>query len=161
MLLGESIVLTAQNEVTQALVRARRALDALSGAPRGRSRDLVETRVQRQLAHLLSHSADYVDATLAAEATARLASRVNDPSEVAWATYTMGFVDWYAGRIDKAVDALTKAEADLRRSGPWSGRYTLLCFAPARLDPARFVAAPRPPRKGRPGARGALGHLAR
>ena len=117
LLLGESIVLTAQNEITQALVRARRALDALSAATRGRSRDLVETRVQRQLAHLLSHSADYVGATIAAEATARLASRVNDASEVAWATYTAGFVDWCAGRIDRAVDALTKAEAELRVYG--------------------------------------------
>ena len=160
MLLGESIVLTAQNEVTQALVRARRALDALSGAPRGRSRDLVETRVQRQLAHLLSHSADYVDATLAAEATARLASRVNDPSEVAWATYTMGFVDWYSGRIDKAVDALTKAEAELRAYGTSVWRYTLLCLARARMERGEIVDGDRLARQSATGAPEDLGHLA-
>src|SRR5437870_5233507 len=65
----------------------------LQGAPKGRSRDLVATRVQRQLAHLLSHSGDYLDAATAAEATVRNASRVNDPWEAAWATYTGGFVD--------------------------------------------------------------------
>src|SRR5207245_1516807 len=71
--LGISIVLTAQNEVTEALVRARRCEDALQAAPKGRSRDLVATRVSRQLAHLLSHSGDYVDATTAAEDHAHLA----------------------------------------------------------------------------------------
>ena len=45
--LGISIVLTAQNEVTEALVRARRCEDALQAAPKGRSRDLVATRVSR------------------------------------------------------------------------------------------------------------------
>src|SRR5207237_947209 len=65
--LGNSTVLTAQNEITNALQSARRAEDALLTAPKGRSRDLVVTRVQRQLAHLLSHSGDYVDATAAAD----------------------------------------------------------------------------------------------
>src|SRR2546428_5845882 len=57
--LGNSTVLTAQNEITSALQSARRAEDALLTAPKGRSRDLVVTRVQRQIAHLLSHSGAY------------------------------------------------------------------------------------------------------
>src|SRR5512143_3858252 len=48
--LGSSIVNTASNEIREALRDARRAEDALAGAPRGRGRDLVATRVQRQLA---------------------------------------------------------------------------------------------------------------
>src|SRR5439155_10072893 len=86
--LGSSIVRTAANDVRGALVDARRGSDALAVAPRGRSRDLVTTRVQRQLAHLLSHAGDYVGAAAAAEATGRNAARVGDPAEVAWATYT-------------------------------------------------------------------------
>lgn len=115
--LGSSIVQTASNQVRDALVYARRAADALAVAPRGRSRDLVTTRVQRQLAHLLSHSGDYVGAAAAAEATARNAARVGDPAEVAWATYTAGFVDWFAGRLDAAVDEFTRAELGLRQYG--------------------------------------------
>src|SRR5919197_1646069 len=132
--LGESIVLTAQNEITEALVRARRCEDALQAAPKGRSWDLVATRVQRQLAHLLSHSGDYVDAATAAEATARTAGRINDPWESAWATYTVGFTDWMAGRIDRAVDEFTKAEAGLRAYGSSVWRYTCLCLARAKIE---------------------------
>src|SRR5256885_12129125 len=125
--LGNSTVLTAQNEITNALQSARRAEDALLTAPKGRSRDLVVTRVQRQLAHLLSHSGDYVDATAAADATVRHAARVGDPWESAWAVYTTGFVDWAAGRIDQAVDQFTKAEASLRTYGSsgWRGHALL------------------------------------
>src|SRR5439155_3055903 len=49
--LGSSIVRTASNDVRGALVDARRGSDALAVAPRGRSRDLVTTSLQRQLAH--------------------------------------------------------------------------------------------------------------
>ncbi|MDP9282851.1 MAG: hypothetical protein M3P38_12225, partial [Chloroflexota bacterium] len=132
--LGSSIVRTASNEVRDALVDARRAADALAVAPRGRSRDLVTTRVQRQLAHLLSHSGDYVGAAAAAAATARNAARVGDPAEVAWATYTAGFVDWFAGRLDAAVDEFSRAELGLRQYGSSVWRHTLLCLARAKLE---------------------------
>src|SRR5256886_7929873 len=132
--LGNSIVLTAQNEILNALQSARRAEDALRAAPKGRSRDLVVAGVQRQLAHLLSHSGDYVDATAAAEATVRHAARVGDPWEAAWAVYTTGFVDWAAGRIDQAVDQFTKAEASLRAYGSSVWRDTRLCPPPARME---------------------------
>src|SRR2546430_9778168 len=46
MHLGASIVLTAQYEISSGLVRARRCEDALQGAPKGPSKDLVATRVQ-------------------------------------------------------------------------------------------------------------------
>src|SRR5438067_7122461 len=81
--LGNSTVLTAQNEITNALQSARRAEDALLTAPKGRSRDLVVTRVQRQLAHLLSHSGDYVDSTPRAEAAGRHPARPPCPREAA------------------------------------------------------------------------------
>src|SRR5256712_4669118 len=111
MHLGASIVLTAQNEISAALARARRCEDALQVAPKGRSRDLVATRVQRQLAHLLSHSGDYVDAATAAEATVRNASRVNDPWEAAWATYTGGVVGWTPRGGARGGGRLTKGPA--------------------------------------------------
>jgi tetratricopeptide (TPR) repeat protein len=158
--LGNSIVLTAQNEITSALQSARRAEDALLTAPKGRSRDLVVTRVQRQLAHLLSHSGDYVDATAAAEATVRHAVRVGDPWEAAWAIYTTGFVDWAAGRIDQAVDQFTKAEAGLRAYGSSVWRYTCLCLARARMERGEIADGDRLARQSATGAPEDHGHLA-
>ena len=64
--LGCSIVDTAANLISQALTHARHSEDALQAAPKGRGRDLVATRVQRQLAHLLSHAGDYIGARAAA-----------------------------------------------------------------------------------------------
>jgi len=158
--LGNSTVLTAQNEITNALQSARRAEDALLTAPKGRSRDLVVTRVQRQLAHLLSHSGDYVDATAAAEATVRHAARVGDPWEAAWAVYTTGFVDWAAGRIDQAVDQFTKAEASLRTYGSSVWRYTCLCLARARMERGEIADGDRLARQSATGAAEDHAHLA-
>jgi len=158
--LGISIVLTAQNEVTEALVRARRCEDALQAAPKGRSRDLVATRVSRQLAHLLSHSGDYVDATTAAEATARNAARVNDPWETAWSIYTQGFVHWMSGRIDQAVDEFTKSEAGLRAYGSSVWRYTCLCLARARMERGEIADGDRLARQSATGAAEDHAHLA-
>ena len=158
--LGVSIVLTAQNEVTEALVRARRCEDALQAAPKGRARDLVATRVSRQLAHLLSHSGDYLDAVSAAEATARNAARVNDPWETAWSIYTQGYVDWMSGRIDQAVDAFTKAEAGLRAYGSSVWRYTCLCLARARMERGEVADGDRLARQSATGAPEDHAHLA-
>ncbi|HEV8230013.1 MAG TPA: hypothetical protein VGQ86_08660 [Candidatus Limnocylindria bacterium] len=158
--LGSSIVRTAKNEVRDALGDARRAEDALTGAPRGRSRDLVMTRVQRQLAHLLSHSGDYLGAATAADATSRNAARVGDPSEVAWATYTAGFVDWFAGRLDKAVDEFTRAELGLRQYGSSVWRHTLLCLARAKLERGETSEGERLARQSATGAAEDHGHIA-
>jgi ATP/maltotriose-dependent transcriptional regulator MalT len=116
--------------------------------------------VQRQLAHLLSHSGDYVDAAIAAEATVRNASRVNDPWEAAWATYTGGFVDWAAGRIDRAVDQFTKAEAGLRAVGSSVWRYTCLCLARARMERGEIADGGRLARQSATGAAEDHAHLA-
>ena len=158
--LGKSINATAANEVTDALRDARWADDALAGAPRGRSRDLVSTRVQRQLAHLLAHGADYAGAAAAAEATARFAGRVGDPWEVAWATYTSGFVGWYAGRNDRAVDDFAKAEEGLRSYGTSAWRYTLLCLARARMERGEIADGDRLARQSATGAPEDLAHIA-
>lgn len=158
--LGSSIVNTAANEIREALRDARRAEDALAGAPRGRGRDLVTTRVQRQLAHLLSHSGDYVGAQAAADLTARHASRTGDPSEAAWATYTVGFTDWFAGRLDRAVDAFTKAEAELRQYGSSVWRHTLLCLARAKLERGELTEGERLARQSATGAAEDHGHIA-
>jgi tetratricopeptide (TPR) repeat protein len=158
--LGVSIVLTAQNEITESLVRARRSEDALAVAAKGRARDLVTTRVQRQLAHLLSHSGDYLDAVTAAEASARSAARVGDPWEIAWATYTTGFVDWCAGRIDRAVDEFTRAEQGLRAYGSSVWRYTLLCLARARMERGEIADGDRLARQSATGAPEDHAHLA-
>lgn len=158
--LGSSIVHTAANRVRDALVDARRAADALAAAPKGRSRDLVTTRVQRQLAHLLSHSGDYLGAAAAAEATGRNAARVGDPAEVAWATYTTGFVDWFAGRLDAAVDAFTHAELGLRQYGSSVWRHTLLCLARAKLERGERSEGERLARQSATGATEDHGHVA-
>ena len=158
--LGNSTVLTAQNEITSALQSARRAEDALLTAPKGRSRDLVVTRVQRQLAHLLSHAGDYLDAKTAAEATVRHAARVGDPWEAAWAVYTTGFVDWAAGRIDQAVDEFTKAEAGLRAYGSSVWRYTCLCLARSRMERGEIADGDRLARQSATGAPEDHAHLA-
>jgi hypothetical protein len=158
--LGHSINLTAANEVSRALTEARWAEDALTAAPKGRARDLVTTRLQRQLAHLLSHAADYDAARAAAEATARHAIRVGDPWEIAWATYTAGFVAWMSGRNDEAVDHFTRAEAPLStyRSSLW--RYTLLCLARSRMERGELAEGDRLARQSATGAAEDQGHLA-
>ncbi|MDO8506666.1 MAG: hypothetical protein Q7S41_03555, partial [Candidatus Limnocylindria bacterium] len=158
--LGSSIVNTASNEIREALRDARRAEDALLGAPRGRGRDLVTTRAQRQLAHLLSHSGDYVGARAAADLTVRHAARLGDPAEVAWATYTVGFVDWFAGRLDSAVEAFTRAEAELRQYGSSLWRHTLLCLARARLERGELTEGERLARQSATGAVEDHGHIA-
>jgi tetratricopeptide (TPR) repeat protein len=158
--LGSSIVNTAANEIREALRDARRAEDALAGAARGRGRDLVTTRVQRQLAHLLSHSGDYVGARAAAELTVRHASRLSDPAEIAWAAYTVGFVDWFAGRLDSAVEAFTRAEADLRQYGSSLWRHTLHCLARARLERGELTEGERLARQSATGSSEDHGHIA-
>ncbi len=158
--LGRSINLTAANDVTNALREARWAEDTLAAAPRGRSRDLVATRLQRQLAHLLSHAADYRGAKAAAEGTLRLAGRLGDPWEAAWGIYTMGFAAWYAGRIDEAVEHFTKAEEALSpyRSSLW--RYTLLCLAACRMQRGELAEGDRLARQSASGAAEDQAHLA-
>jgi len=158
--LGSSIVNTASNEIRQALSDARRAEDALTGAPKGRGRDLVATRVQRQLAHLLSHSGDYVGARAAADLTVKHAARLADPAEVAWGAYTVGFVDWFAGRLDGAVEQFTKAEAELRQYGSSLWRHTLLCLARARLERGELTEGERLARQSATGAAEDHGHIA-
>lgn len=158
--LGNSIVNTASNEIREALRDARRAEDALAGAARGRGRDLVTTRVQRQLAHLLSHSGDYVGARAAAESTVRHALRVGDPAESAWAMYTVGFADWFAGRLDGAVEAFTKAEAELRQYGSSVWRHTLLCLARAKLERGELTEGERLARQSATGAAEDHAHVA-
>jgi tetratricopeptide (TPR) repeat protein len=158
--LGRSINLTAANEVTKALTEARWAEDALEAAPRGRARDLVATRLQRQLAHLLSHAADYRGAKAAAEQTVRLASRLGDAWEAAWATYTLGFAAWMAGRNDEAVDHFARAEAALGpyRSSLW--RFTLLCLARSRMERGELAEGDRLARQSATGVPEDQGHLA-
>jgi len=158
--LGSSIVNTAANEVREALRDARFAEDALAASPRGRGRDLVTTRVQRQLAHLLSHAGDYIGARAAADATVRNASRLGDPNEAAWATYTVGFTDWTAGRADAAVDHFTKAEAELRQYGSSVWRHTLLCLARAKLERGELTEGERLARQSGTGAAEDHGHVA-
>ena len=158
--LGSSIVNTASNEIRQALSDARRAEDALTGAPKGRGRDLVATRVQRQLAHLLSHAGDYVGARAAADLTVKHAARLADPAEVAWGAYTVGFVDWFAGRLDGAVEQFTKAEAELRQYGSSLWRHTLLCLARARLERGELTEGERLARQSATGAAEDHGHIA-
>ncbi len=159
-LVRSSIVNTASNDVRQALADARWSEDALAVAPRSRGRDLLSTRLQRQLAHLLSHAADYVGARAAAEATVRNAARVGDPAEAAWAIYTIGFVDWFAGRIDGAVDAFTRAEAGLHQYGSSVWRYTLLCLGRARLERGELTEGERLARQSATGAAEDHAHIA-
>ena len=158
--LGRSINLTAANEITGALREARWAEDALTAAPRGRSRDLVATRLQRQLAHLLSPAAEHRGAQPAADATVRLASRLGDGWETAWAVYTLGFAAWYAGRTDDAVEHFTKAEEALSsyRSSLW--RYTLLCLAVCRTQRGELAEGDRLARQSATGAAEDQAHLA-
>lgn len=158
--LGTSINRTAANEITDALADARRAEDALAAAPRGRAKDLVSARIQRQLAHLLAHTGDYVGAAAAAEATARFAAKLGDPWESAWATYTTGFAHWYAGQNDRAVDDFTRAEEGLRTYGTSAWRYTLLCLARARMERGEIATGDRLGRQSGAGAPEDLAHIA-
>jgi hypothetical protein len=158
--LGSSINKTAANEVTAALTAARWAEDALTAAPRGRGKDLVSARVQRQLAHLLSHAGDYGGATAAADATVRFAAHVGDPWESAWAVYTTGFARWYAGRNDPAVDEFTRAEEGLRSYGTSAWRYTLLCLARARMERGEIATGDRLGRQSGAGGPEDLAHIA-
>jgi len=158
--LGRSINKTAANEITAALQDARWAEDALSAAPRGRARDLVATRVSRQLAHLLSHAGDHTAARGAAEATARNAARVGDAWEMGWGTYTSGFVEWMAGNNDRAGDDFAKAESALRSYGSSVWRYTLLCLARAKMERGELAEGDRLARQSATGGPEDLAHLA-
>ena len=158
--LGTSINRTAANEIAAALTEARWAEDALAAAPRGRAKDLVTTRVQRQLAHLLAHAGDYVGSAAAADATSRFAARLSDPWEVAWATYTSGFAHWYGGQNDRAVDEFTRAEEGLRIYGTSAWRYTLLCLARARMERGEIATGDRLGRQSGAGGPEDLAHIA-
>lgn len=158
--LGRSINKTAANEITTALTDARRAEDALAAAPRGRAKDLVTARLQRQLAHLLAHTGDYVGATAAADETMRFAGRVGDPWESAWAVYTLGFAHWYAGKNDPAVNEFTRAEEGLRSYGTSAWRYTLLCLARARMERGEIATGDRLGRQSGAGGPEDLAHIA-
>jgi hypothetical protein len=158
--LAKSINRTAANEITAALTDARWAEDALAAAPRGRAKDLVTARVQRQLAHLLAHTGDYVGSTTAADATSRFAAKLGDPWEAAWATYTNGFAHWYAGQNDQAVDEFTRAEEGLRSYGTSAWRYTLLCLARARMERGEIATGDRLGRQSGAGAPEDLAHIA-
>ena len=158
--LALSLNRTSANEITAALTEARFGEDALGAAPRGRARDLVSARLQRQLAHLLAHAGDYVGAQAAAEANARFAAKVGDPWESAWATYTGGFAQWYAGRNDEAVEAFAKAEEGLRSYGTSAWRYTLLCLARARMERGEIATGDRLSRQSAAGAPEDLAHIA-
>jgi len=158
--LALSLNRTAANELTAALTEARWGEDALAAAPRGRAKDLVSARLQRQLAHLLAHAGDYVGSRAAAEATARFAAKVGDPWESAWATYTGGFAEWYAGENDAAIDAFAKAEEGLRSYGTSAWRYTLLCLARARMERGEIAAGDRLSRQSAAGAPEDIAHIA-
>ncbi|MHB8632018.1 MAG: hypothetical protein ACYC9W_08835, partial [Candidatus Limnocylindria bacterium] len=158
--LAKSINRTAANEITAALTDARWAEDALAAAPRGRAKDLVTARVQRQLAHLLAHTGDYVGAAAAAESTSRFAAKLGDPWEAAWATYTNGFAHWYAGQNDRAVDEFTRSEEGLRSYGTSAWRYTLLCLARARMERGEIATGDRLGRQSGAGAPEDLAHIA-
>ncbi len=158
--LATSVNHTSANEITAALTDARWAEDALAAAPRGRAKDLVTTRVQRQLAHLLAHTGDYVGSAAAADATARAAVKLGDPWETAWATYTNGFAHWYAGQNDRAADEFTRAEEGLRAYGTSAWRYTLLCLARARMERGEIATGDRLGRQSGAGAPEDLAHIA-
>jgi tetratricopeptide (TPR) repeat protein len=158
--LALSLNRTSANEITSALTEARWGEDALGAAPRGRARDLVNARLQRQLAHLLAHAGDYVGSQGAADANARFAVKVGDPWELAWATYTGGFAQWYAGMNDGAVDAFAKAEEGLRSYGTSAWRYTLLCLARARMELGEIATGDRLSRQSAAGAPEDLAHIA-
>jgi len=158
--LALSLNRTSANEITAALTEARWGEDALSAAPRGRAKDLVSARLQRQLAHLLAHAGDYVGAQAAADANARFAAKVGDPWESAWATYTGGFAQWYAGKNDGAVEAFAKAEEGLRSYGTSAWRYTLLCLARARMERGEIATGDRLSRQSAAGGPEDLAHIA-
>jgi tetratricopeptide (TPR) repeat protein len=158
--LALSLNRTSANEITSALTEARWGEDALAAAPRGRAKDLVSARLQRQLAHLLAHTGDYVGSEAAADATARFAVRVGDPWESAWATYTGGFAKWYAGKNDAAVEAFAKAEEGLRSYGTSAWRYTLLCLARARMERGEIATGDRLSRQSAAGAEEDIAHIA-
>lgn len=158
--LALSLNRTAANEITAALTEARWGEDALAAAPRGRGKDLVSARLQRQLAHLLAHSGDYVGSEGAADATARFAAKVGDPWEVAWATYTGGFAQWYAGKNDGAVAAFGKAEEGLRAYGTSAWRYTLLCLSRARMERGEIATGDRLSRQSAAGGPEDIAHIA-
>ncbi len=158
--LALSLNRTSANEITAALAEARWGEDALGAAPRGRAKDLVSARLQRQLAHLLAHAGDYVGSQAAADANARFAVKVGDPWESAWATYTGGFAQWYAGKNDGAVEAFAKAEEGLRSYGTSAWRYTLLCLARARMERGEIAIGDRLARQSTAGGPEDLAHIA-
>ena len=158
--LALSLNRTAANEIAAALTEARWGEDALAAAPRGRAKDLVSARLQRQLAHLLAHAGDYIGSAAAAEANARFASRIGDPWESAWATYTGGFAQWYAGKNDGAVESFAKAEEGLRSYGTSVWRYTLLCLARARMERGEIATGDRLSRQSAAGAPEDIAHIA-
>lgn len=125
--------LVADN-ATESLSAARRALDALQAVGASREKDLVTTRVQRQLAHVLAQSGEYRQARAAAEAALATARRMRDAWEVAWCTYASGFATWCAGAVDGAEHLLADAEELLRPFGTSAWRWTVFCLGRVRIE---------------------------
>src|SRR5687767_3671886 len=132
--IAKSVLATGADRIPDAFKQIAVAQDALRGAGRGRDRDLVEAALQRQLAHLYVHAASYADARSAARAVQRLATRLRDPWERRWATYTRGFTEWASGDLDAARLSLAKAERDLRASQSSLWRWTLFCLATVEAE---------------------------
>ena len=150
---------TAANEVREALVDARRASDALAVAPKGRSR-----ACSRHVCSAISRTYSRTRATTSAPRVRPRplvdAARVGDPAEIAWATYTAGFVDWFSGKLDAAVDEFTRAELGLRQYGSSVWRHTLLCLARAKLERGELSEGERLARQSATGATEDHGHIA-
>ena len=140
--IARSVLATGSDRIADAFKAIAFAQDALRAAPRGRGRDLTDGALQRQLAHLHVHSANYAAAREAARAAERLARRTGDAWESRWAVYVRGFAEWAAGDLEAARRALTRAERSLRGSGSSLWRWTLYCLAAVEAElgfPSRAV----------------------
>jgi DNA-binding CsgD family transcriptional regulator len=69
-------------------------------------------------------------------------------------------VNWFAGRLDAAVDEFTHAELGLRQYGSSVWRHTLLCLARAKLERGELSEGERLARQSGTGATEDHGHIA-
>lgn len=90
----------------------------------------------------------------------RLATRLRDPWERRWATYTRGFTEWASGDLDAARLSLATAERDLRASQSSLWRWTLFCLATVEAELGISSRTITQPQTSGYGAKSGLAYLA-
>lgn len=109
MHLACSLRATARNDLHAATRELHFALDALRALPPSEGRSRLSVRLDRHAAHVFAQAGMHREASAAATAALTRSSELGDIWEIAWSTYTQGFVGWCRGDPHEAADRYRSA----------------------------------------------------